>query len=214
MLYFDLHRYVKIHPQALKKVLSNANLNATLKYVTIPDIELEEEQPLTAETGQSGAQPPSPCTAPSKKTMGIQEVFWWLKKEKGVNSIFEIEVHDERKPHSDENIEAILRQFHGVKKLDWKKFDLCSQVIVNAAPDVEVMHLYWAGNNAVLRGWSEPEGLKQLGKLAEVHIHAKQVRIEFHSACTMGPDSFEVFFRGKSIQEIQKNFKSPARLCT
>lgn len=35
---------------------------------------------------------------------------------------------------------------------NWKKFDLSTEVICYAAPDVTTVHLYWSGNQAVLRG--------------------------------------------------------------
>jgi hypothetical protein len=39
--------------------------------------------------------------------------------------------------------------------------------------------LYWSGNNAVLRGWSEPGGLNQLKRLEKVHLHVGRVCYSF-----------------------------------
>jgi hypothetical protein len=64
-----------------------------------------------------------------------------------------------------------------VEDWDWRKIDLCSEVIHTVAPMVRTVHLYWGGNNAILRGWSEPEGLAKLEKLEKVHLHERQVSL-------------------------------------
>ena len=98
--------------------------------------------------------------------------FLWRK---GVRRIIKLIVDDTREPsHSDETIEKAIVRFE-VELLDWRKTDLCNETIVKGAPHVEQVWLYWSGNNAVLRGWSEPEGLVRLAKLKQVHLHAKLV---------------------------------------
>jgi hypothetical protein len=62
-----------------------------------------------------------------------------------------------------------------VEDWDWRKADLCTEVIYTVAPMARIVHLYWSGNNATLRGWSEPEGLAKLEKLEKVHLHEQQV---------------------------------------
>ena len=63
-----------------------------------------------------------------------------------------------------------------LKVWDWQRTDLSSEVIAKAAPNVSQVNLYWGGNNAVLRSWSESEGLSQLKKLDTVVLYATQVR--------------------------------------
>jgi hypothetical protein len=101
--------------------------------------------------------------------------FEWLRK-KDVVRILKVIV-DESQPvaHSDEAIERALDGFH-VEILDWRKVDLCPDTIVTACPELRAIYLCWSGNNAVLRAWSEPEGLARLTNLTQVHLHVKQVR--------------------------------------
>ena len=77
-------------------------------------------------------------------------------------------------PHSDEAIELALGSFK-VEIWEWQKFDICSETIASAAPDVEQAHLYWSGNNAVLWGWSEAETLKRMKKWKKVYLHTTHV---------------------------------------
>jgi hypothetical protein len=96
-------------------------------------------------------------------------------RNKGVKRVIRVIVDDTLDPaHSDEVIEKSLGGLK-VEIWDWKKIDLCTETIVTAAPDVREVCLYWSGNNAVLRGWSEQGGLNLLGKLRKVHLHVEQV---------------------------------------
>ncbi|THV44375.1 hypothetical protein BGAL_0659g00010 [Botrytis galanthina] len=76
--------------------------------------------------------------------------------------------------HSDEAIENALEGFD-VEILDWRKVDLCPEAIWMSSRKLREVYLRWSGNNAVLRGWSEPEGLRRLEHLTKVHLHVKQV---------------------------------------
>ncbi|KAI1474288.1 subtilisin-like protein [Daldinia eschscholtzii] len=85
-----------------------------------------------------------------------------------------LKLHDlGRKAHGDEAIEKALNGF-GVEIWNWKKRDLCFEVIANTAPNVKVINLYWSGNNAVLRGWCAEGGLKKLKALRKIHILGRQ----------------------------------------
>lgn len=102
-------------------------------------------------------------------------LFTWLKETKSVKTILKVIVEDLAEPsHSDEAIETCLSGM-GVEVWDWRKTDLCSEVIYRVSPDTRELHLYWTGRNAVLRGWSEAEGLKKLRKLEQVYLHVLQV---------------------------------------
>lgn len=76
--------------------------------------------------------------------------------------------------HSDENIEKALGGFK-IENWDWQKVDLCIDTIATAAPEVKEVHLYWSGNNAILRGWGAQGGLNQLSRLEKVYLHINQV---------------------------------------
>lgn len=104
--------------------------------------------------------------------------FNWLR-EKGVKRILKVIVDDLEQPsHSDEAIENTLRGFE-VEILDWRKIDLCPEVIYKSSKKLKEVYLRWSGNNAVLRAWSEPDGLKKLEELTKVHLHVKHVRFQF-----------------------------------
>lgn len=101
-------------------------------------------------------------------------LFNFLRHKK-VQRIIRVIVDDMVEPaHSDEAIEAALAGFK-VEIWDWRKLDLCTETILAATFDAEEVCLYWSGNNAVLRGWSEAGGLPLLRKLKKVHLHVEQV---------------------------------------
>lgn len=109
-------------------------------------------------------------------------LFKWLKGGGNVKTILKVIVDDLQEPaHSDEAIEAALKGM-SVEDWDWRKTDLCLEVIHSVAPTARIVHLYWSGNNAVLRGWSEPEGLAKLERLENVNLNVRQVSlaIQYH----------------------------------
>ncbi|KAK6501368.1 hypothetical protein TWF481_009210 [Arthrobotrys musiformis] len=95
------------------------------------------------------------------------ETFKWLRKQK-VKKIFKVQVneiddplHPQIIPHSNYAIRKCLEGFE-VETFDWKKYDICSETILRAAPNVRVVHLYSTANTAVLRGWAAADGLVKL----------------------------------------------------
>ncbi|KAJ2994552.1 hypothetical protein NUW58_g1527 [Xylaria curta] len=102
----------------------------------------------------------------------------WLRG-RGVEKILKVTVDDMEKPHRDDEIEEILAgkkaqssaQSFDVEILDWRKPDLCPEMIQTATPHVRELHLQWSGNNVVLRGWSEPEGLPRLEWLKKIYLY-------------------------------------------
>ncbi|KAI1083970.1 hypothetical protein F5B20DRAFT_526194 [Whalleya microplaca] len=118
----------------------------------------------------------------------------WLYK-KGVRHIIRLSVDDcgdvEEKVHSDEAIQESLERFI-IERLDWKKTDLDPETILHISskaiikeaptpenpknvefiPDQQLKQLYlkWSGSNAVLRAWSEPEGLTMLPRLQRIYL--------------------------------------------
>ncbi|KAK8926722.1 Intracellular serine protease [Metarhizium anisopliae] len=84
-------------------------------------------------------------------------VFDWLWS-KGVREIVKIRVVDGDLPHADASIVEALYGFN-VKMWDWKRVDLCSDVIYESSPVIKEVSVYSSGNNAVLIGWASEDGL-------------------------------------------------------
>jgi len=84
-------------------------------------------------------------------------------------------VDDRDRPHADAAIVEALYGFK-VEEWDWKRVDLCSDVIHESAPTVKEVSLYCSGNNAVLMGWASAEGLgnrKKFPRLERVHVYVR-----------------------------------------
>lgn len=85
-------------------------------------------------------------------------VFDWLRRN-NVTKIIRVMVIDDGDPsHSDKSIVKALEGFD-VEQWDWKRLDLCTDVIWRSTSVVQEISLYSTGNNAVLRGWASPQGL-------------------------------------------------------
>jgi len=102
--------------------------------------------------------------------------FKWLHM-KGVRHIIDVHVEDLEVPgHSDETISSLLEMFI-VNKIDWQRLDLDPMTLIRmgmggGSDRVQEVTPYWSGNNAVLRAWSEEEGLPMLSpNLAKICIH-------------------------------------------
>ena len=136
---------------------------------------------------QKGRRAPKP-RAPGRQDMEF--FFNWLYV-KGVRRILRVEVEDSDKiPHSDESIQLSLEKIV-VEHLDWQKMDLDPRVICqlgskadhssyendainrSAGPKNQLREvtLKWSGNNAILRAWSESEGLPQLENLEAINLN-------------------------------------------
>ena len=90
------------------------------------------------------------------------EVFNWLKAQRNVSKVLEIIIEDDPDdPHSDTDIQNTVRNL-GVETWNWRKYDISSDTIVQAAPEARKVYLYTTGNKAVLREWSGKEGLRRL----------------------------------------------------
>jgi hypothetical protein len=172
--------------------------------VTLPRVEVilkgvraDQERELEI---QSGIRQ---CGPLGRKDM--QYFFEWLYA-KGVRHIIRVCVEDSgdlgEKVHSDQAIQKCLEQFV-VERLDWSKTDLDPETILHVssrvenetptqedqggtetAPDRQLkqLNLRWSGSNAVLRAWSEPEGLAMLPHLKKIILimpPAEKVDAEF-----------------------------------
>ncbi|PMD30165.1 hypothetical protein L207DRAFT_641753 [Hyaloscypha variabilis F] len=103
----------------------------------------------------------------------------------GVRHIIRVNVDDTSSPaHTDESIQASLKNIV-VEQLNWCKVDLDPSTIcqvgiwLETEPDkfkeaqsqLTEVKLRWGGNNAVLRAWSELEGLPLLPHLSKVLLY-------------------------------------------
>ncbi|KAI5792576.1 hypothetical protein DFH27DRAFT_192777 [Peziza echinospora] len=122
-------------------------------------------------------------------------VFEYLKQ-LGVRKIFEVAVEEENTfnrnvpPHTNDEIihcfaaappptaqgmnengqSPVEPYSRHIRTWDWRKVDLCDEVLREAAPNVRTVHLYTSGNNSVLRSWSSLEGLVVLPKLEKIYL--------------------------------------------
>ena len=126
-----------------------------LQYVRIPRYKLSAHSGPVRGEGRSDKQ-----RAGKRDFQLIFDLLW----KKGVRTIIKVIVEDDDEtPHSDEVIEELA--VFNIEEWDWRKIDLCSEVIYKAAENAEKVFLYSSGNNAVLRSWSGIDGLKRLGQV-------------------------------------------------
>ncbi|KAL1864707.1 hypothetical protein Daus18300_007509 [Diaporthe australafricana] len=143
----------------------------TLSYVHLPSLSLEEGRD------------------------SLVTVFDTLAKF-GVRNILHLRVDDmyENAPsHSDAAIERSIRGADSFRAdvgrteveinveicRDWIKLDLSIDVIRASSPNVVKVHLYWSGNQTVLRGWACNEGIPRLyiesgEKMKTIVLHASR----------------------------------------
>jgi hypothetical protein len=115
---------------------------------------------------------------PGRGRRDLPFFFNWLR-EKEVEHILKVIVDDSpERSHSDKAIEDSLKHFE-VESLEWRKFDICPETLFTACRDVRHLSLWWSGNRAILRAWSEPEGLAKLVKLETVHLLWKSGEVRF-----------------------------------
>lgn len=167
-IYFDLYDSPSktISEDRIEEGLDHLKFEDILQYVALPSLHLEKK-PATTKLRKTSR-------SDGKGRSDMVFLFNFLRHKK-VQRIIRVIVDDMVEPaHSDEAIEAALAGFK-VEIWDWRKLDLCTETILAAAFDAEEVCLYWSGNNAVLRGWSEAGGLPLLRKLKKVHLHVEQV---------------------------------------
>lgn len=102
-----------------------------------------------------------------KTQSNLSDIFKWLK-DNGVKKVVRVSVLDYGDyPHSDSAIEEALGSLE-VEIWDWKKVDICSDVISNSSKAVREISLYSSGNTAVLMGWGSPQGFVDRKKFPNV----------------------------------------------
>ncbi|KAG9237404.1 hypothetical protein BJ875DRAFT_453856 [Amylocarpus encephaloides] len=157
----------KVNPEEFKDSFEHVKLDSVLQYVAFSNLEVRPapEFPYSLD---------NPVEAEGKGRCDMMFFFEWLRQDKGVKRILKVIVEDLDTPaHSDEAIEKTLEGFN-VEILDWRKTDLCPETMYTSSSKLREIYLRWSGNNAVLRSWSEPDGLRRFEDLEKVHLHVKQ----------------------------------------
>ncbi|RYP64178.1 hypothetical protein DL771_008869 [Monosporascus sp. 5C6A] len=146
-----------IKHEYLDQLEKHLKFESILKYVALPVLSVES---------QAARNPRSQLAPPNETHSGLRRngrsdlvaVFDWLWR-RGVREIIKVMVVDDGDlPHADAAIVEALYGFK-VEEWDWKRVDLCSDVIHESSPAVREVSLYSSGNNAVLMGWASAEGL-------------------------------------------------------
>ncbi|PWY74518.1 subtilisin-like protein, partial [Aspergillus sclerotioniger CBS 115572] len=151
--YFDISDRTTITYRAIEKIASTLDFEDTLRLVHLPKLE-----PLSFTT---------PARKPGKTD--IEKVFENLFND--VTKIFKVTVDDLcDPPYQDAAIKECLKG-KNIETWDWKKLDMCPDVIFEAAPGLTKLHLYWSGRNVVLHGWM---GLCRLGHVEKIIVHVEQ----------------------------------------
>jgi hypothetical protein len=160
-IHFDLMELLDvkldISEKGLEDLIDLLNFENILKYIQIPRYKLSTSSKENDDK-------------PNWERSGCLKIFNHLRSKKGVKKIIRVTVDDDdmTTPHCDEALETLGDL--DIEEWDWRRFDLCSDVISKAAPRVQTVFLYSNGNNAVLRGWSADDGLKDTLKFPNVGL--------------------------------------------
>ena len=180
---------------------SGLRFDSVLQYVTFPRVEVTLKGPKADRQRDADRRSGARQLGPLGRN-DMLHFFDWLYT-KGVRHIIRVVVDDSgdsaAKVHTDEAIQESLEKFV-VDHLDWKKPDLDPETILHVSskvrkegstlenpdtaepvPDRQLSHLClrWSGSSAVLRAWSELEGLAMLPRLKKISLslsHADKVR--------------------------------------
>ena len=171
-VYLDLTSYDKksiAYDELL--FMKNPEFETILQSVWIPQISIYSPPPDLNPISEYRSIRNMPSERAPEQRRDVEYVLHCLK-EQGVTQILEIEVMDfgggQWPPgidcHSHEVIERALSPFN-VITWNWKQYDICTDTILTAAPNVKELYLYSRGNKTVLLSWSGADGL---GRLKEV----------------------------------------------
>jgi hypothetical protein len=161
---FDMREETKV--QINRDFLSrlkdmNQQYETVLAYIDLPPI-----LPDSKMTSVPQEQQPSGAPTEAKPMTSYVHVFEWLKGENGVDKVFKVRVNDlGERPHKESDIRKALKDVE-VDEWDWKKPDISSYTIIEAAKSVKILNLYWSGSNEVLQGWSCKHTLATLPKVS------------------------------------------------
>jgi hypothetical protein len=160
---FDLAglRTPKISNAFLKRLAKHLRFESILKYVALPKLALEDLEDVEEHGQKSSKQ------SGREDASDLRAVFQWLR-DNNVQRILRVTVVDYGSPcHSDSAIQKALKGFH-VEIWDWKKVDLCTDVIADSTSEARHVSLYSSCNNAVLMGWASSDGLGNRTKFSKL----------------------------------------------
>ena len=166
-MFIELNIFIDISQSAEKKIQAteldgrgkHLQFETILQHVDLPNLTISAGDDLLV-TSPPETEHSSNDQTP-KGRVDFVKIFNWLRG-RGVRKVLEANVEDDEiEPHSDEAIEMALKDLD-IETLNWKKIDLCRDVLVNAVPKVKVLYLYSSANNDVLRNWSATDGLAEL----------------------------------------------------
>ncbi|KAM0329394.1 hypothetical protein ACHAQA_004701 [Verticillium albo-atrum] len=158
-----------IKSRDFKASFEHVRFDDVLQYVAFPRLEVEPKPPLHPKT--NAADEDYPLESLGRGRTDMIYFFDWLRK-KNVKRIIRVIVQevDGQPAHSDEAIERALAGFQ-VEALDWQKPDLDPDTICAVSEELRELTLHWRGNNAVLKGWSDVDGLRRLKYLEKIDLH-------------------------------------------
>ncbi|KAI9369935.1 hypothetical protein BJX61DRAFT_536065 [Aspergillus egyptiacus] len=169
-LSFDfLHAPSSISRESFEESFGHMRFDSVLRIVRFRSVTLRKAPVLISGKSSRFAHKPQDKLRRGKGRDDLVFFFNWLSG-KGVKDIVKVVVDDLQEPsHSDAAIEACFQKL-SIEILDWRKLDLCPLTLFNICHTLREVHLRWSGNRAILRAWSEREGLPRLEDLERVYI--------------------------------------------
>ncbi|KAK3947892.1 hypothetical protein QBC32DRAFT_328222 [Pseudoneurospora amorphoporcata] len=209
---FDLSGlpYKSINKDFFVRLGSVLHFEGRLKYVALPRLTVENDDDDAIGNMEINQQRQSESMSSGKLTQRTKDlqhmcaIFEWLKRLQ-VKSVLKVTVMDDAElSHSDEVIETCMKDLD-VRIWNWRRVDLCIDVISTSAPNVTDVTLYSSGNNAVLVGWSSKGGLPKLKELKKVRIYVSEVCVPvlLLQASTVKKDSSNI--EQPSNQKLKKH---------
>jgi hypothetical protein len=102
--------------------------------------------------------------------MGVEELAW-QKDNMDPETICRIDGHGDDNEHDEDRARAEGED--DGEDDDARKSDIEEKK--SLAGTLRRLHLWWNGDNAVLRGWSDPDGLRHLDSIRRVHLITRKV---------------------------------------
>ncbi|KAJ4385943.1 hypothetical protein N0V85_007957 [Neurospora sp. IMI 360204] len=185
---FDLSGlpYKSINKDFFTRLGNVLHFEGRLKYVALPRLTVENDADDASgivevnHQRQTGSMGSVKLVQRTKDLQHMCTIFDWLKS-LHVKFVLKVTVMDDAElSHSDEAIETCMKGLD-VRVWNWRRVDLCIDVISSSAPNVTDVTLYSSGNNAVLVGWSSKGGLPKLKEGLDAQERFKQYRNTFES---------------------------------
>lgn len=140
-----------ITEQALEDLFRDIKFETQLQYVIIPKCKVLMKAPTIATAHDSDQKHVMHSHDQLGEGREDFEVIFRLLSKANVKKIIKIVVEDMEEPsHHDDAIIRSVSCFD-CEEWDWKKLDLCTNIIHKAAPNATKINLYSRGSSAVLR---------------------------------------------------------------